>query len=208
MGDGEDDQFINGLQNEVNELRTKNAQLNTALSSYANSREDGNALQVQLDTEILLDKIRHFLKGEYVAIDENNNEYWETPQDKNLVLFNDYGVNQIMLIITSYIDKGTILSIYSEERIYEILADIGDELIKFFFCNYEKMGMDTEFKKTRFELTVLTILHSIESAYRRAIRGDTFKDLNSSRIFTQVDALNKTPSMQQKKFSIFKPSTW
>ena len=95
-------------------------------------------------------------------------------------------------------------------RINEILADLAEELAKFIYCNYEKMGMDTEFKKTRFELTVITIIHSIESAYRRAISGNTMRELNSSRIFTQSD-IKGSPlgmSMQKKRFNLFKPRTW
>ena len=69
--------------------------------------------------------------------------------------------------------------------------------------------MDTEFKKTRFQLTVITILHSIESTYRRSLRGKTMEDLNSSRIFTQMDNLGgKAGLPTKKKFSLFKPGTW
>ena len=69
--------------------------------------------------------------------------------------------------------------------------------------------MDTDFKKTRFQLTVINILHSIESTYRRSLRGKTMEDLNSSRIFTQLDNLgNRQPLSSKKSFSLFKPGTW
>lgn len=129
--------------------------------------------------------------------------------DEKLILFNDYGVNSIMSIIGNYIDKNTILSFYDEMRINEILADLGEELADFIYCNYETMGMDTDFKKTRYKLTVLTIIHSIESAYRRALRGKASEDINSSKIFTQMDNIGKgqqTPI--KKKFNLFKPGTW
>ena len=129
--------------------------------------------------------------------------------DTTLILFNDYGVNAILSIIGNYIDKNTILSFYDEMRINEILADLGDELANFVYCNYEIMGMDTEFKKTRFQLTVLTILHAIESTYRRSLRGKTMEDLNSSRIFTQSDVIgNRQQSLIKKKFNLLKPNTW
>ena len=170
----------------------------------------------------MLSKIEHFLRGEFISIDGDGNEFWDKPRktitkkdgttedvlDTTLILFNDYGVNSILAILGNYLDKNTILSFYDEMRINEILADLGDELAKFIFCNYEIMGMDTEFKKTRFELTVITILHTTESAYRRAIRGKTMEDLNSSRIFTQLDNLNRNPLQAKKKFNLFKPSTW
>lgn len=226
--EGED--FLQKLQNEADELRQKNTQLNTALSSSAyQGNEDANLIQYQVDTGEMLGKIEHFLRGEYIAVDKDGNEYWAKPMknvriqnkrtkkitekeiiDKDHILFNDYGVNSVMSIIGNYIDKNTILSFYDEMRINEILADLGNELANFIFCNYEKMGMDTEFKKTRFQLVVLNILHIVESAYRRAIRGKTMEDINTSRIFTQLESMGggRSPMPTKKKFNLFKPSTW
>ena len=207
----EEEQFLQNLQEQTQELQSKNTQLAGALAaSNYQSQEDKNLIEFQLDTSEMLSKIEHFLKGDYVSVDKDGNEVWKVEKDDKLVLFNKYGVNSIMLIIGNYIDKNTMLSNYDEMRINEILADLGEELAKFIYCNYEKMGMDTEFKKTRFELTVITILHSIESAYRRAMGGTTMRELNSSRIFTQSDIKGSSlgMSMQKKKFNLFKPRTW
>ena len=228
----EGDDFLQKLKAEASDLREKNQQLNTALSSASyQGQEDANLIVFQVDTGEMLGKIEHFLRGEYIAIDGESNEYWAKPKrpvldkdgkiqknedgtiveeiNEDLILFNDYGVNSVMSIIGNYIDKNTILSFYDEMRINEILADLGDEMADFIYCNYEKMGMDTEFKKTRFQLTVLTILHSIESTYRRSISGKTMEDINSSRIFTQMDNLGGRPQMPtKKKFNLFKPGTW
>lgn len=219
----QNEDFLKKAIAETNEARDKNLQLSTALatSSYQ-GQEDVNLIQYQIETGEMLSKIEHFLRGEYVATDGEGNEYWTKPMikvkdgkkeievvDTTLILFNDYGVNAILSIIGNYIDKNTILSYYDEMRINEILADLGDELANFIFCNYEIMGMDTNFKKTRFQLTVINILHSIESTYRRSLRGKTMEDLNSSRIFTQSDFIgNRQPSLMKKKFNLLKPNTW
>ncbi len=206
----EDEDFLKGLQEEADDLRQKNAQLNTALSSSAyHGQEDPNLIQYQIDTGEMLEKIEHFLRGEYLSIDNDGNEFWRKPEDKNLVLFNDYGVNFILSILGNYLDKNTILSFYDEMRINEILADLGDKLAEEIFCNYEKIGLDTEYKKSRYPLVVLTILHVVESAYRRAIRGKTMEDINSSKIFTQTESMGSKGQIQtKKKFNLFKPSTW
>jgi len=225
--EGED--ILRSLKEEAAELRDKNTQLNTALSSSAyQGQEDPNVIQFQVDTGEMLGKIEHFLRGEYIAVDKDGNEHWSKPMkviklrnkktgkirekkvvDNDLILFNDYGVNSIMAIIGNYIDKNTILSWYDEMRINEILADLGDEMANFIYCNYEKMGMDTEFKKTRFSLIVINILHIIESAYRRALRGKTMEDINSARIFTQSSSgRSQTHGSNKKNFNLFKPSTW
>ncbi len=219
----EEADFLKPFQEELEDLKSKNTQLNTALSSSSyQGQEDANLIQYQVDTGEMLSKIEHFLRGEYISMDNIGNEIWIRPTkkienekgetievlDTSLILFNDYGVNSILSIVGNYLDKNTILSFYDEMRINEILADLGDELSNFIFCNYEIMGMDTNFKKTRFQLTVLTIIHTVESAYRRALRGKTMEDLNSSRIFTQMDNIGRNPLAQSKKFNLFKPGTW
>ncbi len=207
---GED--FLQALEDDARDLREKNIELKTALSSNTayQSQTDTNLIEFQLDTKEMLEKIEHFLKGDIAIIDQEGNEYWTKQPNEDLILFNEYGVNSIMLIIGNYIDKNTMLSYYTEDRINEIMGDLGDELANFLFCNYEIMGMNTEFKKTRFPLTVLTILHSVESAYRRAIRGSTMENLNTSKIFTQSDIIGGGRMQQQikKKFHLLRPSTW
>ncbi len=207
---GED--FLQALEDDARDLREKNIELKTALSSNTayQSQTDTNLIEFQLDTKEMLEKIEHFLKGDIAIIDQEGNEYWTKQPNEDLILFNEYGVNSIMLIIGNYIDKNTMLSYYTEDRINEIMGDLGDELANFLFCNYEIMGMNTEFKKTRFPLTVLTILHSVESAYRRAIRGSTMENLNTSKIFTQSDIIGGGRMQQQikKKFHLLRHSTW
>lgn len=225
----EDEDFLNKLQAENVTLRETNAQVNSAnMAQSAYQGEEGaNLIQYQVETGEMLGKIEHFLRGEYVATDGEGNEYWAKPKktvavegkkgkeefvevlDEDLILLNEYGVNSILTIIGSYIDKNTILSNYDEMRINEILADLADEMANFIYCNYEKMGMDTEFKKTRFQLMVITIIHSIESTYRRSLRGKTMEDINTSRIFTQSDRIGTSPTQTTKKaFNPLKPSTW
>jgi len=207
----EEQSYFDNLQEQTSQLQTKNTELNSALAaSNFQSQDDKNLIEYQLDASDMIGRIEHFLKGEVVGYDDEGNQVWKKQENEDLVLFNDYGVNSIMTILGSYIDKNTILSNYDEMRINEILADFGEEVAIFIFCNYEKMGMDTEFKKTRFGLTVMTIIHGVESAYRKSLGGWTSRELNSSRIYTQSDL--RSPSMgmnmPKKKFNLFKPRTW
>ncbi len=118
-----------------------------------------------------------------------------------------------MEIVTKYLDKNTVLSNYKEERIYEILADIGEEMTLVVFCNYEKMGMDTAYKKSKFRIIVVTTLHIIESTYRRALGGKTSEDLNQSRIVTQSDSIGHqaihNPTHHKRSFlGLFNPKRY
>jgi len=77
----------------------------------------------------------------------------------------------LMRIASMYVTKEVFLSYYSEERINEIMSDLGNALNNFLYCNYEKMGMDTKFKESKYTMICLNLLHVIESCYRRALDG-------------------------------------
>lgn len=176
---------VDDLVNRANQAEARNVELSQALSGVANSKKDDNFLHHQISTDEMLEKLEHFYRGDFQGEDENGDIVWKAQTDKDLVTFNDFGVTSLMEIVTKYIDKNTILSYYTSERIYEILADIGEDLVLFLLCNYEKIGMDTYFKKTKFRLIITTTLHIIESSYRRSLNGKTMMEINQSRVISQ-----------------------
>lgn len=155
--------------------------------------KDPNLIQIQIETTEMLERLEHFYRGDYVGPNKKGDLVWQKQTNDELVTFNDFGVTSLMEVITKYIDKNTILSHYSEERIYEIMGDLGEDLVLFLFCNYEKIGMDTYFKKTKFRMIITSTLHIIESTYRRAIRSKAMEEINQSRIISQSDHLNLNP---------------
>ena len=171
----------------------KNAQTANYLNNIASDKKKDNFLHHQLSTDEMIEKLEHFYRGDYTGPDANGDIVWKTQENKDLITLNEFGVTSLMEIITKYIDKNTILSYYSETRIYEIMADIGDEMVLFIVCNYEKMGMDTYFKKTKFRLLIITTCHIIESTYRRALNGRTMEEINQSKVIGQFG----NPNMPQ-----------
>lgn len=208
---GEDEDFFSEMQQEMTQLKNRNMELEgTVAASNFSNKEDANLIEYQLDTGSLLEKLEHFLKGDVIKVGTDGGERWVKPSDPNLILLNDFGVNSIMATIGSYVDKITVLSFYDEMRINAILADLGDALTIWVFCNYEKIGLDTEFKRTRYPLLVLNILHLVESTYRRALRGQTSSDINTSKIFTQSESMGGAQMNVQRKRRInpFNYKTW
>lgn len=210
MEDQDYQNTIRRLEEDNQILRNNSNQVNMALSSMQD--QDVTHIKYQLESTELLNQIEHFLKGDYITIDDQGNEKWESQQNHDLVLFNEYGVNSILSIIGPYLYRHNALSRYNIERINDMMGDLGDKLTIFIFCNYEKMGMDTQFKKTKYEIVVLTILHMIESNFRRALGGQTSQDINTSKIYTGPLDNNNFPHHGQvqtkKKFSLFNPRTW
>lgn len=156
-----------------------------AMNASGGVKKDSNFLHLQISNTEMLEKLEHFYRGDKWGEDAGGNYGWVAPENKDLVTFNDFGVSTMMDIVTKYIDKNTTLSYYSEERIYQIMGDLGDELVLLILSNYKKMGMDSYYKKTKFRMVVVTTLHMIESAYRRALRGKTMEEVNQSRVIGQ-----------------------
>lgn len=132
--------------------------------------------------------------------------------DNSKMNLNEHGVQEIMNLLSMYINKETFLSWYKEERINEILADIGDAINKFLLINGKAMGLDSEYKKTKYPLIVITILHSIENAYRRALLGSENKGTREGILITQHqpqgNSYNSPLPPPKKKWSPFDKSTW
>ena len=132
--------------------------------------------------------------------------------DKSRINLNEYGIAEIMNTLSMYINKETFLSFYKEERINEIMGDIGDKLNEFLLINGRLMGLDTEFKKTKYPLMIITVLHSIESSYRRALLGNENRGTREGILITQhqpQQGLNQMPMQApKKKWSAFDKSTW
>ena len=48
-------------------------------TSAYQGQENPNSIEFQIDTGEMLGKIEHFLRGEYIKLDEENNEFWAKP---------------------------------------------------------------------------------------------------------------------------------
>ncbi len=197
------------VQKALQEKDSKIAQVSNAAGSMFAATQDPNLIEYQLDMDNILERIEHLLKGEKLVIDKKGNAFYQKSEEEDRS-FNEYGVQFLMNIMSFYLNRNTVLSNYSAERINEILFDLGNELTDQIFLNYEKMGMDTKDKRKRYSIIVLELIHTVESAYNRALGGGERESLRTARMVTQ----NADPVPRQqfvapaKKFSIFKPDTW
>lgn len=186
MEDGIRDEYLELLEkdsktkeNKINELA---GYTSNTIFSQAN---DNNLIVWQLELDNILERLEHLLKGDIVQDDGEGNIVYTAPTDKTLIILNDYGVQLVMNIISFYLNRNTILSNYDDDRIKNILYDLGNELADVFYINYEQMGMTTMEKKSRHGILIMNILHTIESAYNRALMGGERDSLRSARVVTQ-----------------------
>ncbi len=184
---------VDDLINRTRKAEGQVANMTQTIGAMGTARKDDNFLHMQISTEEMLDKLEHFYRGDVEGDDGQGNIDWKPQENKELVTLNEFGVSSLMEIVTKYIDKNTMLSYYDSTRVFEIMGDIGDELVLFILCNYKKIGMDTYYKKTKYRILVVTTLHIIESTYRRALGGKTLEEMNQSRVIGQFG----TPIPQQ-----------
>lgn len=205
------DAFSSDIERQLELEKNKNVQLATANSLYTGN-QDPNLIEWQLELDNILERIEHLLAGDVLKIGGDGSVTYEPQPDSDLRPLNDYGVKDIMRILAIYVNRNTILSNYSSERISEILYDLGYEITDQIFVNSKQYGLDTPDKEKKFPMIVLQIIHTIESSYNRAYKGGERESLRTARHVVQSapigSPINQVQNMNIPKFSIFRPSTW
>lgn len=213
----EEESYVLQLENQINDNKKLSPNTETAMvNSLYSQSQDQNLIVFQLELDSILEKLEHLLSGDIIKV-EGENIIYAKSKNKDERPFNDFGVKAIMNTLSFYLNRNTILSYYQEDRINEILTDLGEELSDFILCNYVKMGLDTDAKKSRYPLIVINILNTIESAYNRSLRGNESNNLKTARIVTQnetggmshiIGGFGGSQNNSKKRFNLFKPSTW
>lgn len=199
---------IGRYESELAGEKLKTQQANISASMFA-QQGDQNLIEYQLDLDNILERLENLLRGKVLKSDKDGNFFYEDPISDDLKPFNEFGVQFLMNVITFYLNRNTILSHYTDERINKILYDFGYELADQISLNSKAMGLDTPAKKQRYPLIVLQVVHMLESTYRRALNGEEKESLRTARTVMQSDSMgsNQYSHPQQKK-SFLKPKTW
>ena len=104
-----------------------------------------NLIKWQLELDNILERAEHILRGD-VLIHKSGHLIWEKQQNPENQILNDYGVQEVMRILSMYLNRNTILSDYEQEEIDLKLLDFGRELNDLFFMKYEEMGLSVNFE--------------------------------------------------------------
>jgi hypothetical protein len=215
-------QIIEQENQEYQALKNQNLSLVNALNSSnlgANVLNQ-NLVEFQLEAEEFKENLRHYIAGDEIAQKDDGQggiiTYYKVQTNEQLKTLNDLGVSIVMRVISGYVTKQTFLSVYSEERINEIIGELGQLLRVRIFSNAELVGLNTEFKLSDFGLLVFTILTFVENAYRRSIGGREREKIGESGIrIIQSQGLGQMGQMGQgmvqmpkKKFNLFNKNTW
>lgn len=132
-------EYLEQLESELEAERGRSRQVYNANQSMFGLPTDNNLIEYQLDLREILDRIYHLLKGHQIKEDAQGNIIYSDPIDSNMIVFNDFGVDLIMNIMSFYLNRNTLLSNYDEETINWKVLDFGNELVDLIHNKYELM---------------------------------------------------------------------
>lgn len=159
------------------------AQSNTMV---AGNHNQDNLIKWQLELDSILERIEHILRGDKPTM-KDGNMIFIPPTDDNDKIFNDYGVAEVMRILTMYLNRNTILSNYDEPTINWKVLDFGFEISDLIFLKYEEMGLDTLEKRKRYPMIIRELVDAIHSSFLRALHGGERNSLRQARQITQSE---------------------
>jgi len=159
-----------------------------ASNSMFGGFEHENMVKWQLELDNILERIDHMLRGDKIKF-ENGHLIWTPAEDETSMVFNDYGVTEIMKILAMYLNRNTILSNYDEATINLKMYDLGNELADLIFLKYEAFGLDTLEKRKLYPMIVREVVDIVHSSYLRALHGGERQSLKEVRQVSQTEAI-------------------
>lgn len=194
----DDTDYIDQLEAELRQEQSKTRQLaKSQMGMYETENSESNLIKWQLNLEEEKDRLYHLLKGHRKIIDEKGNEVWVPPESKDSEILNEYGVDYIMGLLESFLNRNIILSNFDYERINKICLDLGMQITFDIYNDYEKMGMDTDDKRKKAAILVWKVLINVEAALRRAMFGR--ENLNLRKIITVSQ--HESPMLNQQQMN-------
>ena len=148
----DEEDMVRKYQLALDQEKSKTTQLANAATSIFETNKDSTLVEVQLDLKGIIDKIYHLLRSDVIVRDGKGNLRYEQTQDRRLRVLSEYGVQLMMNLIQSYLNKNTILSNYDIKVINQRLQDIGEEIADLIACESEIVFFSTSYDEFALEL--------------------------------------------------------
>ncbi len=115
----------NAIANQTNNLQ------------YQMEEQEQNLAEAQLDCEATLDRIRHLLQQDVLKSNDEGMITWKGIEDAKKRIFTEEGVDRIMQVMYSYINKETLLSNFDVDQIKQRMLEFSLALSALLFMKYE-----------------------------------------------------------------------
>ena len=177
-------------------IRDRDTQISKQSSAFSRD-EDDNLVKWQLELDNIMERIDHLLRGHKFMVVNGQNKWVDPPEGEGL--FNDYGVNEILRILSLYLNRNTILSNYESEMVEMKVYDFGIEVNDLILNKYESMGLTNYEKMVLYPMIVRELIDVVHSAYLRALKGGERESLREARTVNQTIPLSSPVGLQPQQ---------
>lgn len=178
--------FMDQEQDDIDEEEAEQyEQQHPIMGSHFTQAPDENLLRWQLEVDDILSRIDRMLRGTKVRFKQDGSIVYEEATNPNEQTMNEYGVNEILRVVSMYLNRNTFLSNYDDDMINWKMYDFGWELNDLIYLKYREMGLDTKEKKKLYPMIWRTIMDTVHSAYLRALHGEERRSLHEVRRINQ-----------------------
>lgn len=184
---------------------------NYASQTLISGGQQDNLIKWQLELDSILERVEHMLRGDKPKFIQGNLIFIpsENPQE---VILNDFGVAEVMRVLSMYLNRNTILSNYDETTINWKVYDFGNEIADLFYLKYEAMGLKDLEKRKLYPIIIRELVDIVHSAYLRSLHGGERESLHEQRTVSQNETimpngmgLTANGQAMVKERSIFSP---
>jgi hypothetical protein len=120
-----------------------------------------NLIQWQLELDSILERVEHMLRGDKPKF-INGSLIFISPENDEDRIFTDFGVSEIMRVLSMYLNRNTILSNYDEETINWKILDFGNEISDLIYLKYEMMFSIPTFETCAKKLLSVDVINTPE----------------------------------------------
>lgn len=168
------------------------------MQAMPNSHASETSLQYQIDANQILEELEHTLKGEVIIQNtETNTISWVTPQNIR-PLINEDGINSVLMLLRSRLNKIFILSDFSEENIRNMVEALGQAIIDDFYLNWTTYKIKDQAAASYIQNL---ICDTYFATLRKGHEGNYLKFLRSTQSIHEIQNYNisqrnRTPSQE------------
>jgi len=179
---------LSGSYGNVQEQRGRDPRQNSQLSSFSSKAED-NIVRWQLELNDILERAEHILRGDIPTF-KDGHIIWDKNPHPELNTLNECGVQEIMKILSMYVNRNKVLADYTNEEINIKVYDFGRALNNLIFMRDYEMGMDTEEKRKNYDMLVNELKDIVHDTYKRALDGAEKRSLREMITVSQQTSTN------------------
>ncbi len=144
-----EEEIIQAYQSQALRGQTADASVKQAQHQLLIQEQEKGLAEAQLDLNEIKLEIYQWISGKRIDVDSQGITSWIKPADNYLRILSDYGIQKVMELVHSHINKNTLLSNYSAEQINIIMLRVTTAFNDFLLMSYENFFYNPTFEECK-----------------------------------------------------------